>query len=1246
MTSFGRPSAGLLSIALLLAVSSAPSATADGPVRVTAIDPDGRPVPGALVIEAPQEPDGRFRIDPTSPALGRLDERGVLTPLPTLSDPASRWAVVSPGRVPALVPDTVEGASVRLDPATTVTGTLLDERGRPAADVGLRAVVSEGEVGRDEPSPYRHLSFRVVPDAEGAFALDAPRDVALRWFVVRRDGRWEPAPAFEPGGTLTVVRGSALVGRVLDAEGAVPVSALAVSLRPVTVELHRENARAIEPDAGGGAAVPGAGGAIEDRASISAASDESGRLRYFDVPPGVYEATLSDPRFAFDGDPPRVDVSGTAPRRVETWWIRRRAGVVGRVVDGRTRFPIEGATIVLAPPAGAVAARVPHALGGPAISGPDGRFRLEGILPGRGYRLAVSAPDRAPIVETIDLVSGQVADRADFLLLAARTLRISCADEEGRVIAGVEVRVTPGSRPEPDPADPISAAFVRVAITDGAGVAVVTGVGEGPSLVRARRTGYVEGRATVADPGPGGSLAERVGLAHRAAISGIVRFSDKPVEGIRIRGRGRSSGEQRETAPDADGHFLLDDWSSEPVDVEAISTRSPSGASRGVVLARRESVVAGASELVVLDVPPLRRISGDVDGLAAPPAGARVRLETERFDPAFDDVRWRIVEEQPLSVVGAHATFEFLAIPPGRFAVRAIEGTRNTGPIDVTVEAGDVDGVLLLVPAPARVSGRVVDGLRFQAALGALVRLERLEGEAAVSESADAMPSAITRDDGVFAFDDVAPGTYRVEARDPSDVDVAASASAEVSLRAGETVFVPLRLSAGGWIEGRVTDAAVRPLASVPLRVVRLPAEVPVDRTRTAEDGRFRTRPLPAGRYRLFVDAGRGLASGLEADVEVSAGDASEVDFSSHGDGVIEGVVRRRGTPVPGLHVEATSAAGARGADRIVLRAIADAFGQFRFPGLTEGSYRLAIIDGAVRSLGLVELRAGDRVARDIEVGEGRIAGTVRTAKGDAVREADVLAVPEPGQRLDVEGRVRTSSDGTFVIAGLPVGRYRLLVTPAGRPTRLVGGVFADVSGQERPIEIVIGRGARLELTVKDDRRRPVASAEVWIEDAKGVTLHPRAFRTGPGGRVIVDSLPEGRCQLRVRASGYGRPTPTAVDLRDGNVSSAEIIVRPAGAIALTVRAGFDPCARARVDLYRMPGRIAVEARRTLRRPDECGCVGYTTRTGTLRLDELEEGNYLIVVGAGRGLEEWSLPVYVRAGEAEPVDALLRPGRR
>lgn len=1236
-----RSRARALLAACALVVGDGRPAAADGttPPRVTVVDPDGRPVPGAVVVEATRDVDGRHIVDPTAPALGVCDEKGVLTPLPALRAPTSRRAVLSPGRAAVLVPDTSDAATIRLDPAGVVAGTVLDDRGEPAVDVWVRATAIAG---------FEDVAFRATPDAKGAFAVTTAPAVDLRLSIVRRDGRREPVGAFVGGGTITVARGSAVTSRLVVREGGAAAAGLTVFLRRVATVVEAfapdESPRsAAEPAVERGAASVPSTPAERLLSEIRATSDETGRLRFLDVPAGVYEAFLADAAWSFDGDPPRVDATSAAVRPVETWWVARRGSVVGTVLEATTRAPIAGARVFVAPPASAPPSRTPRVPTEPVLSGADGSFRLDGILPGAGYRLATAAEGFAPNVSTFEVRSGLVTDEGKQLLFKARAMRVSVVDPEGKAVAGAEVRATPVDRPEPEPFDPVSALFARAARADADGVALVEGVAAGDIVLRVRREGFVEARAKSPDPGPGRRGNERVEMARRGSIVGTVRFADKPLEGVVVRGKGRTTGEERRATPAEDGSFVLPDWAAEPVDVEAVSTKSGAGGARAVVLARRESVVVGSDEPVILDVPPLRRISGDVDELAGAGATARARLEVERFDPAFDDVRWRIVEEQVLAPLGAHAKFEFASVPPGRFAVRVTEGLRDTGPVDVLVEAGDVDGLALRMPAAARVTGHVTDAEKLAPALGAVVTLVRLEGDGSAPGGDAGRASAVTGDDGAFAFEDVAPGRWRVEVRDEGT----ASALAEISVREGESVSLDgLRLAVGGTIEGSVTDELAHPLASLVLRVLRLPAEDPADQTRTAEDGAFRTRPLPPGRYRLHLDAGRGLASGLEADVEVSAGRATTVDLSARGDASIEGVVRRRGTPVPGLLVEATTE-GARGTDRVVFRANADAFGQFRFPGLSEGRYRLAIVDGSVRGTSAVTLRAGDRVVSDLEVGEGRISGLVRGARGEFVREAEVLAIPDPALRgADAEGRVRTGPDGRFAIAGLPIGRYRLLVTPMGRATRVVEGVYADLAGQENPVEIVLGRGARLELVVKDDRRRTVGGADVWIENARGVTLHPRAFRTGPSGRVVVDGLPEGRAYVRVRAPGYGRTVPVAVDLRDASTSSLEVSIRPAGAILLTTRAGFDPRWRARVDLLRMPGNVPVEARRTLRRPDDVGGFGFTGRSGTLLLDDLEEGTYTLVVNAGRDVAELRVSVRVRAGETEAVNVTLQPSRR
>jgi hypothetical protein len=454
-----------------------------------------------------------------------------------------------------------------------------------------------------------------------------------------------------------------------------------------------------------------------------------------------------------------------------------------------------------------------------------------------------------------------------------------------------------------------------------------------------------------------------------------------------------------------------------------------------------------------------------------------------------------------------------------------------------------------------------------------------------------------------------------------------------------------LVLTGGGSIEGRLLDARGRALAGVPVRAWRRPQLEETAPAVTNEDGAFRLAPLPAGRFRVRVEDRAGASASVEAEVEVVDGEATTVDLSPSGRALLVGTLRRHGSPVGGAGVEASSE-DACGCDRILRRATTDAFGRFVFDGLPAGTYLLRALDGQVLGTGPVRLRGGERVDRDVELGEARLEGVVRTAGGAPVRGAEVVAWPRSAEE-DAVGRVRTGPDGTFAIPGLGVGTYRVEVTPRGRPTRVLDGVLADLPGAGRPLEVVIGRGGTLELVVRDEGRRGVGGAEVWVENAAGEALHARAYFTSPSGRLTVDGLPDGPVRVRVRARGLGRPRPATTAIHEGATSIVETTLPSAGALRLVVTAGRDPVARARVDVLRMPEGEPVESRRTLRRGDDRGDLfGVTARTGTLVVDDLADGDYVAVVTAGSELEPARVPVRIRRGEVVDVAVALMPRAR
>jgi hypothetical protein len=226
----------------------------------------------------------------------------------------------------------------------------------------------------------------------------------------------------------------------------------------------------------------------------------------------------------------------------------------------------------------------------------------------------------------------------------------------------------------------------------------------------------------------------------------------------------------------------------------------------------------------------------------------------------------------------------------------------------------------------------------------------------------------------------------------------------------------------------------------------------------------------------------------------------------------------------------------------------------------------------------------------------------------------------------------------------MPIGAYDLRIVAPGLPPAVHRGAQADTQGAERPVEVVLGRGATVDLTVLDSGRRGVRGARVTVESGDGIPLHARAWTTGPGGFLRVEGIPSGGVRLRVHARGFGRPVPTALDLPDGEVAPLQVTLRPAGAIRLTVTGrGRDPVPRVRVDLLRTATEEVVESRRPLTRVVSSVDLLPVPGSGVVVIDDLEEDNYLAVVSAGPEHGTVRLPVRVRAREVRDVSVVLGP---
>ena len=390
-------------------------------------------------------------------------------------------------------------------------------------------------------------------------------------------------------------------------------------------------------------------------------------------------------------------------------------------------------------------------------------------------------------------------------------------------------------------------------------------------------------------------------------------------------------------------------------------------------------------------------------------------------------------------------------------------------------------------------------------------------------------------------------------------------------------------------VNGTVYDSvALAPLRGADVRLVSAerPAEVPASAT-TDSLGRFAIGALPAGRYvatfwhprldSLGLRAGSYLvtirdttavrltlatpaAARLRADYCGAAGDDSTGVLV----GYLLGAADRaplKDAAVTAAWLEVGFAKGVRGLtrERVERQARANADGWFVLCGVPIGSDVTVLARHAADSTGTIPLRlpSSGVARRDLFVGpgaRGRIAGTVRDARGGPLR----------GARLSVVGTTaETLSDerGEFVLRGVPEGTRTLSARAVGYfPDDRALDVFADGATDATPavhlamasvrsvldtIRVVGKRVRSAKIAAFEDRRR--AYAGTFLDSI--VLQRRNALRTSdlaamaPSMIVVPHQSPlEGLTyKLRVRGGGLclplvyidGYPITLQKDLRE-----------------------------------------------------------------------------------------------------------------
>ena len=527
--------------------------------------------------------------------------------------------------------------------------------------------------------------------------------------------------------------------------------------------------------------------------------------------------------------------------------------VSGSVLDVADRKPVAGVDVTFG-----------NALGeSTATSGADGKYTLS-LAPGSYRVLAVGDSVLGAGQGRFELKPGQQVDGYDLYVSHLARLRGRVIDHKGAPVAGAQV--TYSARLGGKPIGSAETAPVGEATSDDGGAFEIEVPSGDVKLIA--EIGEARGEALVGGVIAGQEPAEVIiQLAAGASVDGrVVDAAHAPVAGAEVRVSvftgGAAAVSDRTATSDAAGHFHLDHLAPGRAILEAHSQTGVSPPQNVELVDGRER---GGIELVLAGA---ATIAGRVvDGKGKPLSGARV-LATPLGS--------KIKTQQAVS--GGDGAFVLDGLASGlRHTVQArLDGYPNTFARDVVPPA---DKVELVMRSAGGVRG-VVKGAGGARVASFQVQVERyVETDGMVRPGFAA--SRFSPSDGKFELDLVAPGNYDLVVTADG---FAPARPARVTVPVDGWADIAVELAAGARVSGRVTSGG-QPVAGARVSMSAGYEGPPVF---SDAQGRFTLIDVAPGKRSISASKA-GLASAHKDDIEVRAGQTSEVELVLAAGGKKEG---------------------------------------------------------------------------------------------------------------------------------------------------------------------------------------------------------------------------------------------------------------------------------------------------------------------------------------------------------------------